>query len=88
MMDDSLSDVQQEKKMSVERLVLNDVQKEIKMYVDKGKDDKFNFMSVENGKTIWLIIDRNQAHILMLYLQQHLGYVSISKDRLDEGTHK
>jgi hypothetical protein len=79
MMDDNLSDVQQEKKMSVKELMLIDGSKQLKIE-SLGKEIEIIFGNNEK----WVVLDRNQAHMLMLYLQQHLGYVSISKDRLDE----
>lgn len=44
------------------------------------------FLTSENkqNQALCIGLNRSQAHLLMLYLQEHLGYVSISKDRLDD----
>jgi hypothetical protein len=66
MIDDSLSDVQQENRMSVQEL--------------KFDDGYFNAYFVLPDRLVIKIdvpcsvavLDRNQAHLLMLYLQEHL----------------
>lgn len=58
--------------MSVEDLVLSDLDHMTKMFVteyDNGKI-KFEIDSQEAGD--WLYIDRNQAHLLKLWLEEHL----------------
>lgn len=70
--------------MSVEELRLSDVEHMTDMNVRIAENKKFKIEIASDMDGDWLYLDRNQAHMLMLYLQQHLGYVSISKDRLDE----
>lgn len=77
-MDDSLNDTQQEKeKMSVKRLHFEGRTWNLDVCIE---NDQVILDMMEEG----FALDRNQAHMLMLYLQEHLGYVSISKDRLNE----
>lgn len=89
MIDDSLSDTQpivtqQENKMSVKELnfywsmfdkalVVCKEEDKIKLLIRHGIDGEEEFK-----------LDCSQAHLLMLYLQEHLNHVSISKDRLND----
>lgn len=82
MMDDSLSDTQQEKKMSVEQLILREGSQTL--LIKDAKEGCFTLDIFDDASFKNIGLDRNQAHMLMLYLQQHLGYVSISKDRLSD----
>ena len=60
--------------MSVEMLEL--ANEDIIFKIRKTKDatcDSWNVEIFEPNHWIDMIIDRNQAHLLMLYLQEHLG---------------
>lgn len=55
--------------MSVEKLVLKTVTGgELTITLDK--ENEFEFY-VYNGEDIYTWLDRSQAHLLMLYLQEH-----------------
>lgn len=70
MIDDSLDDVQQEKKMSVKELDLNEGSQWLRVrHVQQGC---FTIAITEKLEIKEIGIDRNQAHLLMLYLQEHL----------------
>jgi hypothetical protein len=86
MIDDSLSDTQQQEKKQMsmnelnfywsmfdKALVVCKEEDKIKLLIRHGVDGEKEFK-----------LNNNQAHLLMLYLQEHLGYVSISKDRLND----
>jgi len=81
MKNDSLSDTQQEKKMSVKELHFEGQAYDMNICIEADKI----VISMQEEQ---FELDRNQAHMVMLYFQEHLGYVSISKERLDEGTHE
>lgn len=74
MIDDSLSDVQQEKQMSVKELMISDAP----IYFKFTKADniegaiKIKAYFGEDCPRAEAVIDRSQAHLLMLYLQEHL----------------
>lgn len=59
--------------MSVERLILkqgyNNKQARIEI-LGKGVEI---IISVKNVDVEWIVLDHNQAHLLMLYLQEHLS---------------
>jgi hypothetical protein len=74
MMDDN-----QEQQMSVNKLVFDNDVGDTKITIE-FKDNELTF----SEKEMFFAMNRSEAHFLMLYLQQHLGYVSISKDRLNE----
>jgi len=68
MMDDSLSDVQQEKKMSVKELKFEYLNKV--MEIEKlGEGIEIDIKGNEHE---WIVLDRNQANLLKLYLEEHL----------------
>lgn len=80
MMDDSLNDTQQVLDMSVDQIILREGnQTLIARHAQQGCFT-LDIFDADQHKNIGL--DRNQVHMLMLYLQQHLGYVSINKDML------
>ena len=81
MMDDSLNDTQQVLDMSVDQIILREGnQTLIARHVQQGC---FTLDIFDAGQHKNIGLDHTQAHLLMLYLQQHLGYVSISKERLE-----
>lgn len=55
----------------------------VKELVLKSTYDHFKFSKLEDGRIKICVngqsnyLDRNQAHLLMLYLQEHLGYNKI-----------
>jgi hypothetical protein len=57
--------------MSVKELVISDLNNMTKMYV-RIIDGRFKFEIDSDADGDWLWLDRNQAHLLMLYLQEHL----------------
>ena len=57
--------------MSAKELVISDLNNMTKMYV-KIVDGRFKFEVDSDEAVDWLWLDRNQAHLLMLYLQEHL----------------
>ena len=68
MMDDSLSDVQQEKKMSVKELKFEYSNKVMEIEkVGEGIE-----IDIKGNEHEWIVLDRNQAHLLKLYLEEHL----------------
>lgn len=70
MMDDSLADVQQErKKMSVEELIVGHMK--VTAYFKFLGDEKEYFL-IKFGSNNVEILDRNQAHLLKLYLEEYL----------------
>ena len=69
MMDDNLSDTQQENKMSVKELKFNYLNKVMEVErLGEGIE-----IDIKGNKHEWIVLDRSQAHLLMLYLQEHLN---------------
>ena len=69
--------------MSVQELILNDNPISIKVTMASNIEGTVIFnINAPHAKMI-VCLDRNQAHLLMLYLQEHLNNDKIS-EKLDE----
>lgn len=68
MTDDNLDDVQPQKKMSAKELKFKYLNKV--MEIEKlGEGIEIDIKGNEHE---WIVLDRNQAHLLKLYLEEHL----------------
>lgn len=50
------------------------------------KDDMLRLEDKDDPRDWWLELDCNEAHLLMLYLQEHLGYVGYPVVAINEQT--